>query len=211
MPAGAAASGVGASTKAQKPVSLSPVSAKVGTSMKAGTNGHAMTIVWVVVVVLLLGLSGYLYFQNSSLSSKVVSLGGQSAGVTSQLSALNTQVQAVTASNTALMAQVQTLMAQNGDLMNQLSFVAAPVGSGTGAAATSSVTVSGMLTGGKSSFTLTTAYGVAIYVANAKAASVSAALAPLVGSTSTVQLTGIHAVGSQYITVTGVNGSSTLP
>jgi cell division protein FtsB len=171
-------------------------------------GGHTMTIIWIVVIVLLLGLSGYLYFQNSSLSSQVSSLGGQSSNVTSQLSALNTQVVALTASNTALMAQANSLASQNADIANQLSFVAVPTG--MSAAATSSVTVSGMLTGGKSSFALTTPYGIVVYVANAKTASVSAALTPLVGSTSTVQLTGIHSAGSQNITVTAVNGSSTI-
>lgn len=188
---------------------MQPIDLAAAARTKTTKGGHMMTIVWIVVIVLLLGLSGYLYFQNSSLSGQVASLGGQSTNVASQISSLNAQVQALTASNTALMAQEDSLMAQNTDLMNNLSFVAVPVGA-SGAQATGTVSVSGTLTGGKSSYALTTAYGVVIYVANAKTASVSAALTPLVGSTSTVQLTGSHVAGSQYITVTAVNGSSTI-
>ena len=176
-------------------------------AVAAPKRGRAMMIVGIVVVVALAGLAGFLYWENNGLAAKVASLGGESANVTSNLSSLNGQVEALTASNTVLTAQEASLTAENADLLNNLSFVAVPVGV-TGASATSTVSVSGALTGGKSSYVLTTAYGVVIYVSNAKDAKVAAALTPLIGSTSTVQLAGTHAAGSQYILVTGVNGTA---
>ena len=173
----------------------------------APKRGHVMMIVGIVLIILFAGLAGFLYWENSGLAAKVASLGGQSAGVTANLSSLNDQVQALTASNTALAAQEATLTAQNDDLLNNLSFIAVPLNA-SGTPASSTVSVNGTLTGGKSSYVLTTAYGVVVYVRNVKDASVTAALAPLVGSTSTVQLTGTHVAGSQYLTVTGVNGAA---
>ncbi len=192
----AAGSAMGSMASAAKPLNLK-------TEKKPG--GHVMTIVFVVIIVLLAGLSGYLYFQNSNLSAQVASLGGQSAGVTAQIASLSGQVQALDASNTALAASVASLTAQNLDLATNLSFAALPeLVSG---ATTTTVSISGHLTGGKSSFALTTTYGVVIYVSNAKDAKVIAALNPLLTSTSPVTLAGTHTAGSQYLSVTAVNGA----
>ena len=192
-------------TKTQQPAGLA-VTARMGADPKSAHGGRVMMIIGIVVIIVLGGLAGYLYFQNNNLASQVASLGSQSTGVTSQISSLSGQVQALTASNTALTAAAASLTGQNTDLLTNLSFVAVPAGTPSGASST--VSVSGTLTGGKSVYTLTTAYGVVIYVANAKDAKVSAALAPLLAGTSTVELTGTHVAGSQYITVTAVNGSS---
>ena len=192
------------------PMGVSPKSTapKMESVVKTGTprgGNIIMMIVGIVVILALAGVAGFLYFQNTGLAAKVAALGGQSTDVASQISGLNTQVQALSASNTALAAQVAALTAQNADLMNDLSFVAVPPGASS--TASSTVSVSGTLTGGKSSYTLATARGVVVSVANAKDAKVAAALTPFVGSTSTVQLTGTHVAGSQYIIVTAVNGT----
>ncbi len=171
-------------------------------------SGRVMMIVGIIIIVVLGALAGYLYFQNNGLAAQVASLGAQSADVASRVSSLNAQVQAFDASNTALTAQVASLTGENADLLTNLSFAALPpLSSSTPASET--VSISGTLTGGKSSYALTTQYGVVVYVKNAMDANVAAALKPLLASTSTVSLVGTHVPGSQYITVTAVNGSAT--
>lgn len=181
----------------------------MGASMAAAAHpekkGRGMMIVGIVIIVALVGAAGYLLFENMSLAGQISSLNGTSSGVSSQISDLNNQISNMVASNTALMARVETLTAQSADLAANLSFVAIP--SGTAQGATSTVTVSGKLAGGKAVDTLTTPYGVIIYVANSKDAKVSAALTPLVNGTNTVQLTGTHVIGSPNLTVTAVNGT----
>lgn len=204
VPAGSIADPFTSSAKnvASKNQPVSPAGIK-----GAPRNGRMMMIVGIVIIVVLGGLAGYLYFENSGLAAQVASLGTQSAGVTSQISSLNAQVQALDASNTALAAQVTSLAAENADLLTNLSFVAVPLTS-SGMSANETISVSGTLTGGKSSYALTTQYGVVIYIKNAADVRVVAALTPLINSTGTVSLTGTHAPGSPYITVTAVNGSA---
>ncbi len=203
--ANVAASPVTSSTKSALPKNQPLGSVSIGGAPK---NGRIMMIVGIVIIVALGALAGYLYFQNNGLAAQVASLSAQSADVTSHVSSLNAQIQAFDVSNTALTAQVAMLTAENADLLTNLSFAAVPpLSSGTPASET--VSVSGTLTGGKASYALTTQYGVVIYVKNATDVNVAAALKPLLASTSTVSLTGTHVPGSQYITVTAVNGSST--
>jgi outer membrane murein-binding lipoprotein Lpp len=171
-------------------------------------GGHTMTIIEAVGIVILAALSCFLYVQNSTLSAKVNGLSGQSSDVTSQIANLNAQVQTFTASDANLNAQVISLMAVNADLQTNLSFLAVlPVGSSSAAlATTTTATVSGMLSGSsKTSFVLTTAYGVKVYVKNSSDVGVSAALVPLIGATA--QLSGTHLVGSANLTVMSVNGN----
>jgi hypothetical protein len=176
----------------------------------AGRSRHIVMIVGIVVILALGGLAGYLYFQNNNLAAKVASLAGESAGVTTQIATLNGNITALNTSNTALAAQVNSLMAENANLLLNLSFVAVPTASTTGAGtpAAENVSVNGMLTKVKTSYVLTTQYGVAVYVKNSSDAAVAAALKPLVDSTSTVTLAGTHVPGSAYLTVTSVNGSA---
>lgn len=177
------------------------------TKTKAPRGGHIMMIVGIIIILAVGGLAGFLYLQNNTLTGRIASLGSESTDLASRISSLNTQVQAFDASNTALAAQVASLTTENAYLLANLSFVVAlPLSSST--AATGTVSMSGTLASGKSSYVLTTVYGVMVFVANMKDASVTAALKPLLGSTSTVMLTGTHVPGSQYITVTGVNGST---
>jgi cell division protein FtsB len=190
---------------AMKPVMTSSSSFS-GNEFPPKQKRPIMMIIAVVFLVVFAGLSGFLYFQNSGLATKIASLSTQSATVTANIASLNTQVQNLDATNTALTAQVNSLMAINADLILNLSFAVVPPASMNEASGT--VSISGTLTAGKSSFILTTQYGVVVMVQNAKAANVVAALTPLLNSSSSVTLTGTHIPGSQYLTVTGVNGAS---
>lgn len=175
-----------------------------GVKTRGGRGGFIMAIVGGIVIVAL-GAAAYWYINNGSLAGRVSTLNSESADVASRLASLNAQVQALNASNTALTAQAVSLAAENEDLKANLSFVVVPL-----KASTSSEVVSmrgALLGSSKTSFRLTTPYGVIVYVSNSKDAKVSAALTPLVSSTSSVMLTGTHLSGSQYITVTSVNGS----
>ena len=171
-----------------------------------GKGGKVMAIIEAVVVIGLAALSGFLYFQNSALSAKVNGLGGQSTDVASQISNLTAQVQAFTASNANLTAQITSLTAENTDLQMNLSFVAVPPSNSSSTASTTAQ-VNGVLRGGGSAlYVVTTSYGVKVYVKNSSDANVSAALAPLVGTT--VQLSGTHILGSANLTVLNVNGTA---
>ncbi len=170
-------------------------------------GGSLMKIVGIAVIVLLAGLAGFLYWQNTGLSSKEASLASASAAVATNITSLNNEVAQFDASNTALTAEVASLTAENADLKANLSFAAVPP-LASGAPATETVSLTGKLTAGRSSYALTTSYGVVAYVGNAKDAKVIAALAPLLTSTSSVTLTGTHVPGSQYFTITAVNGTS---
>jgi cell division protein FtsB len=175
--------------------------------MKKGGSA-AMKIIAIVVIVILAGLSGYFFWQNMALASKVTSLNSMSTSITDSVTSLTSQVAALNASSSALSAEVTSLTAENTDLKANLSFATVPPLS-AGAPTSETVSLTGALTGTKTSFTLTTQYGVIAFVANAKTAAVAAALSPLLTSTSTqVTLTGTHVPGSQYLTVTAVNGAS---
>jgi len=185
-----------------------PMSMAMATKPTSKKGGSMMKIVAIAVIVILAGLSGYLFWQNMGLSAKVGSLTSASANVTATASSLQAQITTLEASDTADAAQISALTTTNADLMANLSFAAVPP---VGSDATSSETLAltGTLTAPtKSSYELTTSYGVVAFVANAKAAKVIAALTPLVGSTSPVTLMGTHVPGSQYLTVTAVNGTS---
>jgi len=172
-------------------------------------GGKVMTIIEAVVIVGLVALSVFLYFQNSALSAKVNGLGGQSTDVASQISNLTAQVQAFTASNANLTAQMASLTAENADLQTNLSFVAVPLaGSSTvSVATTTTAQANGVLHGGGGAlYFVTTAYGVKVYVKNSSDAKVIAALTPLIGTT--VQLSGTHLLGSANLTVLSINGIS---
>ncbi len=192
-------------------------------------GSHGMLITDIVLIIIILavgGVAGFLYMQNKSLSSQLGSLNGQSSGVTSQLSALQAQV---AASTTALTAQVSSLTTEKQELQTELSFFAAPTSATPGA--TSTATVSGTVSAGKTGYIITTAYGAKIYVVNPKATKIVEALTPLMAtatsttttsasatasSTSTVipatpaitaQFTGTYVPGSDAITLTAVNGT----
>lgn len=206
---GAAGPAAGAAKKTPASAAVT-TGAVTGTKPKAAWGGRIASIAEIVVIVALGGLAGYLYFQNAGLATKVTALSGQSTDVTSQISGLNSQVQALNASNTALTAAAGSLTKENADLQTNLSFLAAPVSTGTSTPATTTVSVTGTLAQKRPSYILTTAYGVVVYVKNSADARVVAVLQPLVSSTAPagpVELTGTHVQGSQYLTVTAVNGT----
>ncbi|MDE2020154.1 MAG: FlxA-like family protein [Patescibacteria group bacterium] len=181
--------------------SSSPSAARIGSVPKR--MGKSM-FVMIGLILVLAGLSAYLYFENSGLSSQVASATGQSQGNSSEISSLNNQVQALNASNTTLTAQISELNAQIEQLQANLSFLVVPAGESV--AQPVDVAVSGMLSGGKPVFVLATPEGVRVTVKNSTDPDVKAALTALVGSSSTVQISGTHIPGSAAVTVSGVNG-----
>jgi hypothetical protein len=194
-------------------------------------RSHAALITDIILVVVILavgGFAGFLYMQNSSLNAQLGSLNGQSSGVTSQLSSLQAEV---AASTTALTAQISSMTTETQELQAELSLYAAPIGTVPGA--TSTATISGTVSAGKTGYIITATYGARIVVANSKVAAVITALAPLMGtatSTTSVsassttasttpaiipatpptkaQFTGTYIPGSDTITLTAVNGTS---
>jgi len=184
-------------------------------------------IVLVVIILAVGGFAGFLYMQNNNLNSQLGSLNGQSSGVNSQLSSLQAQI---AASTTALTAQVSSLTTEAQELQTELSFFVVPTSTVPGA--TSTATISGTVSAGKTGYVITTAYGTKVYIANSKIAGVIAALTPLVGtatstmsasasstasSTPTIvsaitptaaQFTGTYVQGSDTITLTEVNGTA---
>ena len=170
-----------------------------------GKGGLIMKIVGIILILGFGGAAGYFYYQNLGLSSQITSLGGESNNVNAQLSSLNTQMQVMTASNTALSSQIDSLTMENGMLVANLSFaVVPPLGKGTGP---ETISIAGTLALVKSAYQLMTPYGVLVFVQNSKDPKVDSALKPLLASTSSVTLAGTHVPGTQYLTVTTVNGN----
>lgn len=226
--------GPAASTFATMPAGIKTADTFQASSFVAAKphKSHGALIMEIVLVVIILAIGGFaafLFMQNNSLTTQLSSLNGQSSGVNSQLSALQAQV---AASTTALTAQVSLLGSENQGLQTELSFLAAPAGTVVGA--TSTATISGTITAGKTLYTITTTHNVKIFIANSKAASVIAALAPLLATAGTpavatstatsttatstaavaptgpvtAQFTGTYIPGSGTITLTQVNGTS---
>jgi hypothetical protein len=173
------------------------------------SHGALITeIVLAVIIVAVGAFAGFLYMQNNNLQGQVSTLNGQSSGVNSQLSALQTQM---TASTTALTAQVTALGDEMQELRSELAFYAAP--SSTTAGATSTVAISGVVSGGgKALYAITATYGAKVFVVNSKLASVIAALDPLLATASssatTAQFSGTYIAGTDSITLTAVNGTA---
>lgn len=205
--------GATAVNKDAKPAAMSMGDVTVMNIKSSTSAGTIVKIALGAIVVALAGLSGYFYWQNNDLASKIASLGGESAAVTSQIAGLEAQVRLLTASNTALVAQADTLAGENAEIKNNLSFMVAPQASGAGAststpASEETVSITGVISQKKASYVLTTSYGVMVYVKNTTSTAVITALTPFVGSANAVELTGTHIPGSQYLTVTAVNGTS---
>jgi len=177
-------------------------------------------IILILIIIAVGGFAGFLYMQNTTLTAQLGTLTGQSSGVNSQLSTLQAQV---AASTTALTAQVASLNTNVKELQAELAFYAPPAGIVPGA--TSSVAISGVVSGGgKALYVITATYGAKIYIANSKIAGIIAALTPLLGtatastttSTSTTattspaiaQFSGTYIPGSDSLTLTAVNGTA---
>jgi hypothetical protein len=191
-----------------RPLDLARPKTAVGAMQEMPVKKRNTPFMMIVGIVLMLGLAAFavfFYFQNNSLAQKVAALGTTSADVASQIATLTGQVQTLEASNTALTSENASIAGENLVLRTNLSFAAIPPAS-SNAPATETVSISGTITAGKSFYTLTTQYGVVVLVKNAQDPKVAAAIAPLVKSGGSATLTGTHVPGSQYITVTEVNG-----
>jgi cell division protein FtsB len=182
---------------------MKPIDLKKLSTEPEKKGGIVMKIIGVVLIVALAALAGFLYWQNSNLTAKVATIGGTSTDIAASVASLTAQVQAQDASNTELAAEVASFTATNALLQTNLSFVATPSGAAT---SSETVSVSGKLSVVKAIYTITTPYGVLVSVQNSKDAKVIAALTALATSTDPVNLTGTHVPGSQFITVTSVNG-----
>jgi hypothetical protein len=156
-------------------------------------------------LIALAALSIYFYTQNAALSMQVATLGAAGTGTSAAASDLTTQIQTLTTSNTALTSQVAGLMTQMGDLKTQLSFFAVPpLGAAT---TTATATVGGIVStsvSAKGVYSIRTVNDAVIFVKNSTDPKVIALLKPLVGTT--VTLAGNYLIGSDALTVTGVNG-----
>ncbi len=160
-----------------------------------------------VLTLIFAGAAGYLFYDNIGLRGTVSSLGGQSSDVSDKVNNLSYQLQGLLASDTQLTAEVISLQKENNDLKTNLSFLLLPAGTIGGTPANETVSVSGPLKQKAEQFSLTTVYGVTVYVKNSTDPLVIAALKPLVASSTVVTLAGTHATGSQFLTVTSVNGN----
>jgi hypothetical protein len=179
--------------------------ARASEPVKASKMGLILGIAAGVVILGMGGLIGYLYMQNSNLSSRVAAAVSVGAATTQPSAANNDQVAALTASNTALLAQVSSTNAAMQQLSLYLSFYAVPTS--TAAATPVPVTLSGVITGGgKLPYAITTSFGVKVYVSNWKDAKLVAILQPIVGSST--QLSGTFIPGSDSMTVNTINGAS---
>lgn len=186
-----------------KPVTQTSYTSPVSSQNQKG--GRGMKIGAIFVIIVLAGVSVWLYLENNALSAKIATLGTTSTDVASQLSSLTSQVQSLTASSATLSASVDSLTAANKELTQELSFYALPPNTASGVALP--ITVGGTLSGGgKIPYVLTTVYGAKIYVQNSSDAKIVAVLKPLVGATA--QLSGTYIPTSDTMTVTSVNGST---
>ena len=196
-----------ANIAANKTTSEKSINSISGYSVKSN-SGKISSLVEGFIIVLLVVLSGYLFYQNKSLSSKINGVGGQSSDLSSQVQNLNSQVQSFTSSNTQLTNQVASLTAENSELQNELSFVAIPSSSSTSINATTTVSVSGLLTRPTKTgaYLITTNYGIKVYVQNYKDKNVNLSLSGLLGSN--VNVSGSHIIGSNMLEVMSINGTS---
>jgi hypothetical protein len=200
--------------KDQKSQSMGSVatkaSPKTSTVFSAGdikkSDGMVMKVALIAATLLFAGLAGFLYYKNMTLSSETAKLKGQGGDVSSRIAALTTQLQALKALSTASDAQVAMLNAQNATLAANLSFAAEPPSPTPLPQET--ISISGILSYSSLAYQLVTPYGVMAVVQNSSDAKVIAALKPLLTGTNPVTLTGTHIPGSQFLTVTAVNGTS---
>ena len=180
-------------------------SAKQFPEKSSSSHGALITeIVLGILVIAIGGLAGYLYFQNNALNAKIASANTTSGSAEQQLAALQ---QAATASTTALTAGNNTLTAQNKELITELSFYTPATNTAPGA--TSTVSLSGTLSGGgKIPYIIKATYGAKVYISNSKDANVIAALAPFATSTAAINFDGTYVPGADSMTVTAVNGTA---
>ncbi|MDP2598573.1 MAG: hypothetical protein Q8P49_01950 [Candidatus Liptonbacteria bacterium] len=162
-------------------------------------------IVLGLVAVICAGGAVYFYMQNRTLQEKNALLSAASDSMGGEVADLNSQIGTLTKERDELKSQVATLSDANAVFLAELAFFAVPPSS---ASSTGEVafdftgTIGG---GGKTRYTVTDANGVKINVINSTDAKVIEALKPLLGTSAKVS--GTHLLGSNGVTVTGVNGT----
>ena len=156
-----------------------------------------------VVILLLAGALAFVYF---NLNAQLDAAQTGNPGDPAQTASLQQQVTQLTTDKNELTTQTQTLGADKEAFLAELGFFVPPASASSTAPV--SAIIKGTLSGNASTtFALMTAHNVRVVVLNSKDAKVAAALAPLVGSTSTITLAGTHPAGSLNLTVTAVNGA----
>jgi hypothetical protein len=174
---------------------------RISLSVSEGSKGkkYLLLAVWVVVFLGLAGGGAYFFWQNRSLKDQI----SRASEASASLEKANSQVASLTNEKNSLTSQLEAVNREKSDLLLNLSFLVAPPQGAT----TTEVTVSGVLGGGgKSPYTLTTAYNVVLNVKNSANSDVSKALQPLLGNS--VSLSGTYVPGTREITVTAVNGAA---
>lgn len=187
-----ATSPTGTAVKSDKFFSDTP-----GAASKAKSGGKVTTIILAVVIVVLLGALGYVYW---SMNNRIVALSGTAPAGGTDTAGLQAQIQQLTNDKTSLASQVSTLDQANQDMLQELGFFAAPTGT------SSTVTVKGMVSAAGTTYTITTAHGIAVTVRNSSVASVHTALKALVGQEAIV--TGVRRLGTLEITAVTVTSAT---
>ena len=177
--------------------------------LKISKPGKSTVIVIVLAVFALGSAAGaiYFYFQNKGLNDQLAVATTSAEAVNAKIGGLNSEIANLTKARDELSAKASSassLADENAKLKTEISFFVAPLGSSVSQAV--AATVKGVLSGGgKALYVLTAEDGLRVFVKNSKDAKIDAILKPLLGST--VEISGMHLLGSNEITVTSVNGT----
>ena len=188
---------------------MKPVAQMVAkTAMKPG-GGFVMTIIWISLIILFAALAGFFFFQNMNLSSQLAaqSKAPQSPDLSGQVATLQGQVQSLTGANASATAQLGALQVSNQNLKTELSFYVIPAGT---TPTTTSLTISGVFSGGKPTFILTTADGIKLFVKNSADMNVKNILQPLASSSATAQIQGTYIPGTSIVILNMINGAPVI-
>ncbi len=178
---------------------------KISSGEAGKKRSSVLPIVLGVLFLLSAGGAVYLYMNEGALRDQVATLTSQNAAFTTQVAALGSSKDTLTAQVTNLDNQIASLTASNASLTGELSFfVLAPSASAT---APMSVSLSGVLSSGKSGYLLTTVDGLVVGLKNGKDAKVDPILKPLAASGTVAEIAGTHLPGSNQVTITSVNGT----
>jgi cell division protein FtsL len=175
-----------------KPFSKAPATISLSV-IKNSPWRLVLMIVMAAVIIALAGIGVILYKNNLGLQKQIEDINISNGKLENTIISLN---QTIKDSNTGLTA----LKAEKEDLEAQL-LIFAILSTST---EPMPVTVKGLLSGGeKTSYSVTTAKGITVYVKNSKEANVNSALKPFLGTN--IEISGTHAQGSRDITVAKIN------
>jgi len=188
-----------------------PNEAKKGTetgSVAAARNPGKIPVVALVlgvVAVLFAAASVYLYFENNGLKDKVAASSAAADAANAKVAGLDSQVENLNKQVADLSSKNAALSGDNQKFLTELSFFFVPANSTEQDIA---FTFKGNVSSSKSLYTITADDGFKITIKNSKDVKVDAALKSLLGQTA--EVSGIHAAGLREVTVTAVNGLSTV-